>query len=91
MNYIFCHVLRKNVLKTLVNNLFFFTIENKKNNEKQKKKTSTPYKNKGFLTKNAHSIRNERFCYSEPERIRTFDRLLRREVLYPAELLAHLT
>jgi hypothetical protein len=26
---------------------------------------------------------------SEPERIRTFDRLLRREVLYPAELLAH--
>ena len=27
------------------------------------------------------------FC--EPERIRTFDRLLRREVLYPAELRAH--
>ena len=26
---------------------------------------------------------------SEPERIRTFDRLLRREVLYPAELRAH--
>ena len=25
---------------------------------------------------------------SEPERIRTFDRLLRREVLYPAELRA---
>ena len=27
---------------------------------------------------------------SEPERIRTFDRLLRREVLYPAELRARL-
>ena len=27
------------------------------------------------------------FC--EPDRIRTYDRLLRREVLYPAELRAH--
>lgn len=26
---------------------------------------------------------------SEPDRIRTYDRLLRREVLYPAELRAH--
>jgi hypothetical protein len=29
------------------------------------------------------------FCSCERERIRTFDRLLRREVLYPAELRAH--
>jgi hypothetical protein len=35
----------------------------------------------------AHNVR-KLFFFCEPERIRTFDRLLRREVLYPAELRA---
>ena len=45
-----------------------------------------PYKHWGLSKKKA-----PRFCEAlgERRRIRTFDRLLRREVLYPAELCAH--
>ena len=40
----------------------------------------------GVLKQKSPTISSKTFC--EPDRIRTYDRLLRREVLYPAELRA---
>ena len=72
--------LKSHILEMLVSS-FHFTNEKKKINRSSWSPTKLP-----MIIINAHKRKKD----NDSSRIRTYDRLLRRQLLYPAELLSHL-